>query len=76
MKDEKNNKKIENQNIFYNEEESYFKNKNNKYNFIGDYVCENNNLFEYETNEKCFCQFSQYINEINTISLINREYFC
>ena len=60
-----------------NEEEYCIKYDNNKkYNFIGDYACENVNLLEYETNDKYLLQFPICIKEMNTISLIDREYFC
>lgn len=63
---------------YYNNDEEYcIKYDNNKkYNFLGDYACENVNLFEYETNDKYLLQFPICIKEMNTISLIDREYFC
>ena len=73
--EEKVKNEEESQNKMKNDEYIY-KYDNNRYNFLGDYIYENSNQFECETNDKILHSFSYYNKESNTISLINRDFFC
>lgn len=53
----------------------YFDDDLNKINFIGDYSCDNLNDFEYQTNNNYY-SFSNLIKESNTLSIMNKYYFC
>ena len=39
-------------------------------------ISNNSNIYECETNDKYFSPISYYMKEVNTISLINRNYYC
>lgn len=60
------------------DEENYFEyDDNNKITFMGDYfTIENLNQFELETNNDLLLLFQNNLKEPNTITLINRNYFC
>ena len=53
----------------------YFDDDLNKINFIDDYSCDNLNDFEYQTNNN-FYSFSNLNKESNTLSIMNKYYFC
>ena len=77
IKDEKNENK---DNIFnrVKTDEHYFENDNDNYKnyFLGDYANDNINQLDCETNSHFNFSFSNCLKESNTISIINRNYFC
>ena len=59
-------------------EEHYFDNDNDNYknHFLGDYAHDTINQLDCETNNHFNHSFSNFLKESNTISVINRNYFC
>ena len=79
----KNNKIIEENNktkeISINKksnEERYFDYENYYNNILDEYIYDNSNKFDYEANDNYLFSVSNCMKEINTISLINRDYYC
>ena len=77
INDEKNENK-DKENI-YNKikyDEHYFDYDNNKNYCLGDYTYDNLNQLECETNNQLLLPFPNCIKESNTISIMNRNYYC
>ena len=56
-------------------DEIYFDNANYKNIFIHDFDNEDFNNFKYETNNQLY-SFSSFLKETNTLSIMNKNYFC
>ena len=79
IKEEKNNKMLEISSNKKGNDERFYENENFNNNIFEAFINDNSNNsnhFECETNANYSYSFSNCLKETNTISLINRDYYC
>ena len=79
IKEEENNKMLEISNNKKGNDERFYENENFNNNIFEAFINDNSNNsnhFECETNANYSYSFSNCLKETNTISLINRDYYC